>query len=147
MLFKNEEDSSLELQIVTYELPAYEGDPNSDDRNWLVMRASWKEDGHIVKDSNSCLLTYELKEMTAGLKVLNAGIKDTYASMFQEPYFSLAAAADKEDGGFRVNVSFYLPNTMDGNDTAEITAVMSHEELSALTAELDELCTKYPDRK
>ena len=147
MLFKNEEDSSLELQIVTYELPAYEGDPNSDDRNWLVMRASWKEDGHIVKDSNSCLLTYELKEMTAGLKVLNAGIKDTYASMFQEPYFSLTAAADPEKNGFRFFVSFYLPNTMDGDDTAEINAFMTHEEMSELVKELDGLCVKFPDRK
>ena len=147
MLFKNE-DASLELNIVNYELPPYEGDPNSDDRNWLVLRAGWKnEDGYIVKDSNSCLLTYELQEMAAGLKVLNAGIKDTYASMFQEPYFSLHAAADEENGGFRVFVSFYLPNTMDGDDTAEINAVMTHEEMDALVKELDELCAKYPDRK
>ena len=147
MLFKNEE-ASLELNIVNYELPPYEGDPNSDDRNWLVLRASWKnEDGYIVKDSNSCLLTFELQEMTAGLKVLNAGIKDTYESMFQETYFSLSAAADEAEGGFRVFVSFYLPNTMDGDDTAEINAVMSHEEMTALVTELDGLCKKFPDRK
>lgn len=32
-----------------------------------VLRATYvDEDGDITKDSNSCLLTYELQEMTAG---------------------------------------------------------------------------------
>ena len=145
MLFKNE-DESLELGIVNYEIPEYEGVPGSDDRNWLVLRATWKnEDGEIRKDSNSCLMTYELQEMTAGLKVLNAGIKDTYASEFSEPYFALAAAADGEN--FRVYVTFYLPNTMDGDDTAEINATMTKQEMTQLIDELDRLCAKYPDRK
>mgnify|MGYP001371807683 CR=1 FL=1 len=55
MLFRNEE-SSLRLDIVNYEFPPDGGDPTSDDRNWLVLRATWnKEDGDVVKDSNSCL--------------------------------------------------------------------------------------------
>ena len=54
MLFKNE-DVSLKLDVVSYEFPADGGDPTSDDRNWLVLRATWtNEDGEIVKDSNSC---------------------------------------------------------------------------------------------
>lgn len=63
MLFRNEE-SSLRLDIVNYEFPPDGGDPTSDDRNWLVLRATWnKEDGDVVKDSNSCLLTHELQSM------------------------------------------------------------------------------------
>ena len=97
MLFQNEE-ASLKLDIVNYEFPADGGDPTSDDRNWLVLRCTWTdEDGNVVKDSNSCLLTYELREMTAGLKVLNAGIKDYYVSTFVEPYFEVSAQAE-EDG-------------------------------------------------
>lgn len=145
MLFQND-DASLELGIVNYELSAFDGDPNSDDRNWLVLRATWhNENGDIIKDSNSCLLTYELQEMTAGLKVLNAGIRDSYESVFQEPYFALAADAEGE--GFRVYVSFYLPNTMDGDDTAELNVFMNHDEMNTLIEELDQLCAKYPDRK
>lgn len=144
MLFKNE-DASLKLDIVNYELPADGGAPDSDDRNWLVLRATWiNEDGEIVKDSNSCLLTYELKEMTAGLKVLNAGIRDRYDSDFSEPYFLLSAEAEGE--GFRVSVSFFLPNTMDGDDTAEVEAVMTRADMADLIAELDRLCAKFPDR-
>lgn len=144
MLFKNEE-ASLKLDIVNYELPAYGGDPTSDDRNWLVLRCTWiNENGDIVKDSNSCLLTYELKEMTAGLKVLNAGIREVYVSDFAEPYFALSARAAGED--FQVDVSFFLPNTMDGDDTAEVSCTMTGAELTALIGELDRLCAKYPDR-
>ena len=144
MLFKNEE-ASLKLDIVNYEFPPDGGDPTSDDRNWLVLRATWtQEDGHVVKDSNSCLLTYELREMTAGLKVLNAGIKSEYASAFVEPYFELAAQADGDD--FQVDVSFFLPNTMDGDDTAEVTCAMTKADMTALIDELDKLCAKFPDR-
>ena len=144
MLFRNEE-TSLKLDIVNYEFPDYGGDPASDDRNWLVLRATWVNDeGQIVKDSNSCLLTYELREMAAGLKVLNAGIKDWYVSEFAEPYFELGARAEGEE--FLVNVSFYLPNTMDGEDTAEVVARMTKAELTELVDELDKRCAKYPDR-
>ena len=144
MLFKNE-DASLKLDIVNYELPPNAGDPTSDDRNWLVLRATWiPEEGQLIKDSNSCLLTYELKEMTAGLKVLNAGIKTAYESEFTEPYFALSARAAGE--GFQVDVSFFLPNTMDGDDTAELTCAMSKGDMAALIAELDRLCAKFPDR-
>ena len=144
MLFKNEE-ASLKLDIVNYEFPPDGGDPTSDDRNWLVLRATWtQEDGNVVKDSNSCLLTYELREMTAGLKVLNAGIKTEYASDFVEPYFELAAQADGDD--FQVDVYFFLPNTMDGDDTAELTCTMTKADMTALIDELDKLCAKYPDR-
>lgn len=144
MLFKNG-DASLKLEIVNYEFPAGGGDPNSDDRNWLVLRCTWiNEEGAIVKDSNSCLLTYELRELAAGLKVLNAGIKDSYASDFVDPYFEVAAQAEGE--GFLVDVSFYLPNTMDGDDTAQVETVMTKEEMQALIDELDVLCGKYPDR-
>ena len=144
MLFQGEKNS-LKLDVFNYELPADGGDPTSDDRNWLILRATYvDEDGDITKDSNSCLLTYELQEMTAGLKVLDAGIRDRYESSFTEPYFTLTAQAEGE--GFLMEVSFYLPNTMDGDDTAEVTAHFSKADMRALLDEMDKLCKKFPDR-
>ena len=144
MLFRNDE-ASLRLDIARYEFP--DVDPGSEDNNWLVVRATWiDENGGLVKDSNSCLQTFELQSPTAGLKVLKAGIRDVYVSDFQEDfYFSLAARAAGE-GTFAFGVSFYLPNTMDGDDTAEITCTMEAQELGALIDELDRLCEKFPDR-
>lgn len=144
MLFKNDAES-LKLEIVSYELPADGGDPTSDDRNWLVMRCTWiNEDGRLLKDTNSCLLTYELQEMTAGLKVVKAGLKQRYESEFAEPYFMLSA--EDLGGAYRMFVSFTLPNTMEDDDVAELYADMTKEELQALIAELDALCGKFPDR-
>ena len=143
MLFENQ-DSSLKLDIVGYELPEGVGDPQSDDRNWLALRAAWNDGGEIVKDSNSCLLTYELQEMAAGLKVLNAGIRDEYRSEFTEPYFSLSARADGD--AFAFSVSFYLPNVMYGDDTAEIDCRLDKARMRALLDELSALCEKFPDR-
>ena len=145
MLFQGE-DASLRLDVVNYEFPPDGGDPGSDDRNWLVLRCTWTdEEGTIRKDSNSCLLTYELREMTAGLKVVRAGIKDAYDSDFVEPYFALSMRAEGEDA-FRTWVSFFLPNTMDGEDTAEVCCRMTEAELRALTDELDRLSARFPDR-
>lgn len=144
MLFQNE-DAGLKLDIVNYEFPADGGEPASDDRNWLVLRATYTADGTLIKDSNGCLLTYELRELTAGLKVLNAGIKDRYESDFTEPYFTLAVRAEGEE--FLADVSFYLPNTMDGEDTAEVEgARLTKADMAALIAELDRLCAKFPER-
>ena len=144
MLFKNEE-ASLKLEVWNYEFPADGGDPGSDDRNWLVMRCTYTEDGLIIKDTNSCLLTYELREMTGGLKVLQGGLKDAYASNFVEPYFELAAERSGE-GEYQVSVSFARVNTMEDVDMAEVECVMTDADMKALLAELDVLCEKFPDR-
>ena len=146
MLFQGE-NASLALEIVNYEFAPDGGSRGSDDRNWLVLRATYaEEDGTVIKDSNSCLLTYELRDMTAGLKVLRAGIRDSYASDFVEPYFEMAAEADGT-GAFTVSVSFALPNTMEDVDTAEVECTMTDGQLQVLIDELDELCAKYPDRE
>lgn len=132
--------SSLRLDVVNYELAA-----DSDARNWLVLRCTWvDEEGTIRKDSNSCLTTWELRELSAGLKVLRAGLKESYHSDFTESFFQVDAWSAGE--GFQVDVSFVLPNTMDGDDTAELSCAMTPAELQALTDELDALSVKFPDR-
>ena len=144
MLFRNDE-ASLRLDIARYEFP--DVDPGSEDNNWLVVRATWiDENGGLVKDSNSCLQTFELQSMTAGLKVVKAGIRDLYVSDFQEDYYFSLGVRALENGTFEAAVSFYLPNTMDGDDTAELTCSLTIEELGALIDELDRLCAKFPER-
>ena len=146
MLFKNEE-ASLNLEVVNYEFSEDSGAPSSDDRNWLVLRGTYTdEDGRVIRDSNSCLLTFELTELTAGLKVLKSGIRDSYDSDFSEPYFLFSARVDAEDR-YIVDVSFTLPNTMEDIENAELSCVMTTAELSSLIDELDALCKKFPDRK
>ena len=144
MLLKNE-NASLKLEFVNYEFPEAGRGTDAYDQNWLLLRCTWvDEEGYTHKDSNACLLAQELAGMNAGLKVLLAGIRDRYDSDFIEPDFSLSA--EKEGDAFHISASFYLPNTMDGDDTAEITCTMDQKEMEALIGELDRLCEKFPDR-
>ena len=144
MLFQNE-NASLQLDVVNYELPAGAWAPGSDDCNWLVLRCTWhNENGDLLKDSNSCLMTYELQEMTAGLKVLHAGIRNSYESSF---WSRTSFWRRCREDGYRDAGVLLLPNTMDGDDTAEVSCHMSSQEMGDLIAELDKLCASFPDRQ
>ena len=103
------------------------------------------EDRDRALCSNACLLAQELAGMNAGLKVLAAGIKDRYDSDFISSDLSLFAWAEGEL--FRVYISFYLPNTMDGDDTAELNCTLTGPELKALIEDLDQACARFPERK
>lgn len=145
MLLKNE-SASLKLDFVSYEFPEAGIGTDEYDRNWLLLRCTWvNEEGYTRKDSNTCLLAQELAGLTAGLKVLSAGIKDRYDSDFIEPYFTLSAWVEGE--GFHVSASFYLPNTMDGDDTAELECSLTPAELKAVIEDLDKACAWLPERK
>ena len=144
MLKFENESIKLDLDVICYEFPDG-GTTDSNDGNWLVLRATYEEDGKIIKDSNSCLMTYELKDLTAGLKVMGAGLRDTYESSFTEPYFLLNAWT-KPEGGFGMEVSFTLPNTMESMDVAELEVSMSQEQLKTMVDELDRYCAKFPEK-
>ena len=145
MLLKSE-DASLKLEFVNYECPEAGAGSDQFDRNWLLLRCTWvDEEGYTHKDSNACLLAQELAGMNAGLKVLLAGIKDRYDSDFIEPDFTLSAWAEGEN--FRVSATFYLPSTMDGDDTAEVDCTLTGPELKAVIEDLDKACARFPERK
>ena len=145
MLLKNE-DTSLKLEFVNYEFPEAGAGSDQFDRNWLLLRCTWvDEEGYTHKDSNACPLAQELAGMNAGLKVLLAGIKDRYDSDFIEPDFTLSAWAEGEN--FRVSATFYLPSTMDGDDTAEVDCTLTGPELKAVIEDLDKACARFPERK
>ena len=95
--------------------------------------------------ARASLLAQELAGMNAGLKVLLAGIRDRYDSDFIEPDFSLSA--EKAGDTFRISASFYLPNTMDGDDTAELDCILTGAELKAVIEDLDKACARFPERK
>lgn len=145
MLHFENEYAKLDLAIVCYEI-SDTFRASSDDANWLTIRATFQEDELLLKDSNSCLLTYELQAMTAGLKVLGAGLKDSYDSDFSQPYFLLRAWKNQDSDTFSMDVSFTLPNTMDENDVAELSVQLTAQQLQQMIAQLDIYCAKFPER-
>jgi hypothetical protein len=144
MLFKNEM-SNLQLMISNYEFSKEECVEGSDDLNWLVMRGSYTRDGQLLSDSVSCLLTKELRDMTAALKKLLSGEIDRYQSEFIESYFEMVAFT-LEDDKFSMNVAFELPRYYDTEGASIIKTVMTRQELQELVDELGVLCKKYRDR-
>lgn len=144
LLFQNQE-AKLELVVGNYELSdTYQAD--SDARNWLNIRATYQEDDLLIKDSNCCLLTYELKDLAVGLKVLSAGLKNRYDSDFTEPFFLLQAWKDTAGDGFFMDVSFALPNTMEEVDVAELRVALSLEQLKAFITQVEKDCQRFPER-
>ena len=143
MLFQND-GASLKLEIVSYEFPDG-GMPGSNDCNWLMMRGTYREDDRVIVDSNSCILADELSLMAAGLKVVSAGILDSYESNLTEPYFSLTVVTEGEN--FRADVSFALPNTMEDIDTAAVECTLTPAELKEIIGDLDQARKKFPERK
>ena len=135
MLLLKNETASLRLDIVNYEFSEVEYGMDEYDRNWLLLRCTWTEDGEIHKDSNDCLLAQEL----------TAGIKDRYDSDFIASGMTFSAWA--EEDGFGAMMTFYLPNTMDGDDTAEVVSHLTAQELKEFIGELDKDCAKFPERK
>ena len=77
--------------------------------------------------------------------MLAAGIKDRYDSDFIASGMTFSAWA--EEDGFGAMMTFYLPNTMDGDDTAEVVSHLTAQELKEFIAELDKDCAKFPERK
>lgn len=57
MLFHDDE-TSLRLEVASYEFPMDGSNPDSEDGNWLLIRAAYTdEDGMVIRDSNACLRT------------------------------------------------------------------------------------------
>lgn len=140
MLFKNENES-LAVEIAGYELPSGTGE----DADWLVLKGTYTADGAITKDRGSYLTAGELRELTAGLKVLAAGIKDEYAGEFQAPYFELTVRRTGEDA-FRAGVAFTMLNSPEDWDTAEVALTCDTACLKTWIGELERAEKKCPPR-
>lgn len=141
MIFRNEEES-LKIEVVSYEFPQGTGE----DANWLVLKGTYTDgEGNVTIDRNSCLTASELRELTAGLKVMAAGIKDGYESQFMEPYFELTAEKVEEDA-YQMGVAFTMLNAPEDWDTVELEFSACGEDLKEWIRELEEWEKRFPER-
>ena len=140
MLFNTNEES-LEIEVAGYEFPEGVGE----DADWLVLKGTYKADGTVTKDRSSCLTAGELQGLTAGLKVLAAGVRDEYASEFQEPYFELTVQKTGDDT-FQAAVAFTMLNSPEDWDTAEVEMVCDTACLKSWITELEKAEKRFPPR-
>ena len=142
MLFQNQEES-LKIEAAAYEFPQGTGE----DAQWLVLKGTYTDaEGNVTIDRNSCLTTEELQAMTAGLKVLAAGIRDVYESDFAEPYFELTVER-VEDGVYQTGVAFTMLNAPEDWDTAEIELLATESDLKGWIVDLEATEKRFPVRE
>ena len=139
MVFRNEEES-LKVEVAAYEFP----DGVDEDANWLVLKGTYTDsEGNVTIDRNSCLTTSELQELTAGLKVLSAGIKGLYESEFTEPYFELTVEQVGEDA-YQAAVAFTMLNAPEDWDTVELELTATKADLKDWIAEVEQAKKRIP---
>ena len=148
MIFKND-DQTLKLQILGYEFPELSGKgaEYDYDANWLVLRGTYTDkEGETRVFTNSCILTYELTALCAELKVLAAGLKQSFVSDFEEPMLLIEADA-QENGGFRVKVSFVMDMDEADLEAEVIETQMTAPEIKEWAEEIAELSRRFPEKK
>lgn len=141
MIFQTESEC-LKVEIVSYESPHERGE----DADWLVLRGTYTADGETAVDRNACLSTSELRELSAGLKVLAAGIRDSYESDFLSQDFTLSVLREGEDA-FRAYVTFAMLCADVEFDTAELDVRGDGTLLQDWIRDLDAAAGRFPERK
>ena len=141
MLFETEEES-LRIEVASYEAPH----GREADADWLVLKGTYTADGETAVDRNACLTTSELRALCAGLKVVAAGIRDSYESDFLAQDFTLSVVRTGEDG-FRAYVTFAMLGADVDFDTAELDVRCDTATLKGWIGALEAAEMRFPERK
>ncbi|MGM9618549.1 MAG: hypothetical protein ACI3W8_01745 [Oscillospiraceae bacterium] len=147
MRFANEE-KSLTITVKDYEFPERTGNAEEYDydANWLVLRGVYREGRSERSFENSCLLTGELLALSAGLKLLAAGVRDSYESEFNDPYFEVTAEVIGL-GRYLIYAAFSMLVEEDRWESFGVESFLDDAGLKALIAEVDEAARAFPEKK
>lgn len=147
MKFVNE-NRSLTIDVVGYEFPdrVGGGEEYDYDANWLILRGVYS-DGQVESSfENSCILTCELQALSAGLKLMSAGVQDMYQSEFNDPYFEVTAELIGLNR-YLVYASFAMLVAPDKWKNFGVECFLSEEDLKALIADIDSMNRAFPEKK
>jgi hypothetical protein len=132
----------LTFQIINYEFPKIK---NGIDSNWLKLNIQIKGRGLSINETNPCLLTNELDELTRWLMKLMLGKLET-----NQYWESLEGNFTFEFGGVKENV-FLLKIYLRDNLSVELSRysldfLYTDKELSKLIQSLIKFQKKFPVR-
>lgn len=146
MRFTNGE-RSLTLRVLDYEFPdrSGAGEEYDYDANWLVLEGVYRDGRSERSFQNSCLLTTELQQLAAGLKLLHSGVQDVYQSDFAEPYFEVTAEVMGIDQ-YLLYASFSMLVSEEKWQNFGTECFLTGEGLKALIAEIEGECRAFPEK-
>ena len=136
-----ENDKRLELDILGYEFPDAEDDYF--DANWLNVGIHYDDGSLSFRQVDSCLLSFELKELTETLDAILEGRETGTATDFMEPYLTLSVTRKGE--GYDVQSRFVYDT---GSPWKEVCVCqeMDSRELADLNTELKKMYARFPRR-
>lgn len=146
MKFANGE-RSLSIRVLDYEFPECTGagEEYDYDANWLVLEGVYRDGKSERSFQNSCLLTTELQQLAAGLKLLLSGVQDVYQSEFTEPYFEVTAELIGIDQ-YLLYAGFAMLVSEEKWQSFGTECFLSGEGLKALIAEIEAESRAWPEK-
>ena len=137
-----ENNKRLELDVLGYEFPDAEGDHF--DANWLEVGVVYDDGQLSFRQVDSCLLTFELAELTEAVDAILAGRESGTITDFMEPYLTLAVTAVGET--FAVQLRFVY-DTEGQWKTVCVCDALDRRELTELNTELKAMYARFPKRE
>lgn len=142
-----DKNKTKEFGVIGYQFPnAGRSKPNNPDydANWLTVQVGYAEDETTAVFRDSCVLTWELKEMADALSEILDGRETAYISDFMEPYLKFAVARTGDSFTFTID---FVCDVSDGEWKKICAAqLLDRRQLSAVRDEVKEYLIAYPAR-
>ena len=132
----------LVLDILGYEFPDGRGDMY--DVNWLEVGVAYDDGSLSFRQKDSCLLSYELEELTEALDGIVEERETGTIQAFMEPYLTFAVTRVGEV--YAVQVRFVY-DTSEGWKAVGVCQGMDRQELAEINAELKRMSARFPRRE
>ncbi len=136
-----ENDKRLELDVLGYEFPDAEGDYF--DSNWLNVGIRYEDGSLSFRQVDSCLLAFELEELTETLDAILDGRETGTATDFTEPSLTFTVTRTAET--YAVQLRFVYDT---GSPWKEVCVYqeMDRRELRKMNDGLKEMYARFPRR-
>ena len=136
-----ENNKCLELDVLGYEFPDAEGDYF--DANWLNVGVHYDDGSLSFRQVDSCLLAFELEELTETLDAILEGRETGTMTDFTEPYLTLSVTRTGDT--YAVQLRFVYDT---GSPWKEVSVrqAMDPRELVEMNAGLKAMYARFPRR-
>lgn len=140
-------DASFDLDIEGYEFDAA---MDYDDANWLVIKIVCSDQWHQWSATDSCLLTYELKEFYDWVGSLESLVSERSSLSFLEGELEFEYEKTTDDLSIILNFKFHPKgnNFQYGEDGDEryVMKFQMNNRLDHLLSDIRTLIDKFPER-
>ncbi len=137
-----ENTKRLELDILGYEFPDGRGDIY--DVNWLNVGVAYDDGRLSFRQTDPCLLAFELEELTESLDAILEGRESGTSTDFTEPYLSFAVTRAGEL--YAVQLRFVYDTGSPWKEV-DLCREMDRRALVKMNDALKEMYARFPRRE